>query len=395
VTLTGSLDRPPILAPRLRRYRVIDRVPKCQRIVLNRVCTWLRLPALIALSARAVIAAPTVPAQSTPQTPATLASDSVRIDYEAPGTCPAATSLHDAIRAQTKHFQLAQGEVWTRRFEISIRDEGEGFVGALTVHAQGAASERRELRARSCEEVVETFALILAVAIDPKVAQGSASSATARVEPTPPVENTAPAPTPSSNVRPVRRELATEQVPAPQAISGWTRLVGLGIEAQGAIAPQVAPTASAFFEIARQQSGSFGFAARITVFRSQAVTAVDDLGRELSFVWTAGRAEACLTALDEAAHFAIESSVGLEAGVLQAEAGDSVREGRSESRPWLSPIFSGRLQWIQAKPMLLELRAGVGLPLVRDEFRLLGPTRVVHKAPFLAGFAGFGLGVQF
>jgi hypothetical protein len=317
------------------------------------------------------------------------------VDFEAPSSCPTREIFYDDLRARTSHFSMVQGEGASRRFEISVRDEGQEFVGTITVAAGSGASERRELRARSCEEVLETFALIVAVAIDPNA---KLSTPRPPMRPPPPSE---PHPAPASVAvaavspptrQPVRREASASPPPERGAERlAWTGLLGVGVAARGGIAPNAATTGELSGELDHELAPAFGIAGRLELIRSASISAADAVGRRIDFTLTSGRFEACAFGAHLGRALVIETGVGLELGALSITSASSVTGARSQTRPWVAPAFAGVLRWAFVGPWAAELHAGALIPLVRDQYRFVDPPTAIAGTSSLTGFAGIAL----
>lgn len=280
-------------------------------------------------------------------------------------------------------MRLTEGSDWTSRFAIAVRDEGERFVGALTVHSNQSSSEQREVSAKSCEEVLETLALIVAVAIDPNA---SLSRRPPRREPpnasSPPP--TAPPPTPTKASRPVAPRAPVEPGRAP----AWHQWLALGIEARGAFSSDAATAGSVAFELERRMPGGWGWSMRLAALRSLESRISDPFGREATFQWSAGRIDAGPLLLAANEVVSVQPGLGLDLGAIEAEA------ERSATRLWVSALAFLRTRWNAFSPFSLEGTVGAFTPLTRDEFVLFDPNAVVYQERALLGFVALSLSAR-
>lgn len=104
---------------------------------------------------------------------------SVAWDAPAPPDCPGAAAVQRRIEALLGRA-LVEGEV---RVEGQVQPTAEGYVLRLRVRS-GEVVDERELKARRCEALGETAALVAAVMVDPQVAESM-------LAPPPPVPDTA------------------------------------------------------------------------------------------------------------------------------------------------------------------------------------------------------------
>lgn len=314
----------------------------------------------------------------------TVRQELQRVDFEAPQSCATAEVFLDEVRSRTPRLKLTHDDAWSTRFEVVVKDEGQRYVGALTVHNRQKSSERREVTARSCEEVLETLSLIVAVAIDP---QASLTRRAKKPEPPAPVAQSTAAPTvaPTPAIdRPVEPVTAPEVV---QPKPTWLGAVALGAEARSAFASDVALAGSLSFELERRMPTAWGWSLRASALRSLQSQVRDPFEREAHFRWTAGRLDGGLW-LHAGRAASLQGGLGLDVGAIEAE---SVL---SKTRAWVSALALFRARWWPAPPLSLEATAGAFAPLTRDRFVLFDPDTVVYRERALLGFLSVGVGLR-
>jgi hypothetical protein len=303
-----------------------------------------------------------------------------RIEFQAPATCATAEVFFDEVRSRTPRLRLTVGEDWTARFELAVRDDGEAFVGALTVYSDRTTSERREVKAKSCEEVLETLALIVAVAIDPNASLGRRPK---RLAPKPEDSPPAMVATPARAARPV----ATPP-PPPRARAAWHGRVALGVEARGALADDASLAGIVAFELERTLPERWGWTLRLSALRSLESRVSDPFGRDARFRWTAGRLDAGPMLFDRSHTTSLQGGLGLDLGTVEATS------ALSETRLWVSTLAFLRARWTPVPRFGLEMTAGAFTPIKRDKFALFDPDTVVYRERALSGFVGFALHVR-
>jgi hypothetical protein len=79
---------------------------------------------------------------------------------------------------------------------VAIREQGTGFAGLFQVRTGATATDKREVQAPSCAEVVDALAVVTAIALRPEAATPAAPSASAALPAPPlPADTHAPPPT--------------------------------------------------------------------------------------------------------------------------------------------------------------------------------------------------------
>lgn len=306
-------------------------------------------------------------------------SVSSAINFTAPETCPTAEVFYRDIRRRTSKLRLVDGSVWDMRFDVLVRDEGAKFVGALTVHSDASSSEERELTAKSCEEVLDMFALVVAVAIDPNASLSPRALPTTTLAPAPPS-----VPPPVAPSAPPATTPANPRVAAPQG--SWETMVGAQVEARGAFATDAALAGALSVQVERVHPG-WAWALRLSALRSLSSEVKDPAGRAATFRWTSARFDAFVGLRDQRAKVTVGPVIGFDAGVVEASA------ALSRARPWASLLVAARGRWRPLPRLEVEANVGAFTPIVRDEFTLFAPNFTIYRERAVAGFLGCGLGV--
>jgi hypothetical protein len=93
-----------------------------------------------------------------------LAVDDSRLQYDAPEGCPTRVELEAAVTARGGNFNTKL--VQSSTFQISIARQADGFHASLTVQSAARTSNPREVRAATCNEVVDALAVVTAIALN-------------------------------------------------------------------------------------------------------------------------------------------------------------------------------------------------------------------------------------
>jgi hypothetical protein len=111
-----------------------------------------------------------------------LAQAAVGLAYEAPEGCPAERDFVAAVAARGAAFDGGATNGPHRVMVVAIRKQGDGFAGVFQLRDGETATDKREVQAPSCAEVVDAMAVVTAIALRPEIA-ASASPPPAEVRP--------------------------------------------------------------------------------------------------------------------------------------------------------------------------------------------------------------------
>jgi hypothetical protein len=283
--------------------------------------------------------------------------------------CPTPEELEQALRERDLRFRApATGERATSlRIEVTPREHR--VLGVLELRLLEGEPTRRELLGASCEEVVRSLVLVVALALLPLASPAPATSSPSALPPPrpPPLPSPPPlAPRPAPSARwTTGAEVAVMNGLGPRLSPG------LGLWLQRAWGPWSARLGGGYWPHGATSAGPFRaefLAALLDASFCRRVTRTSEL--ELA---------ACAT---------------LQAGRLKAR-GLSVEEPRAEQRPWVAPRAGGRLTWAPPTGGLVEAHVGLFSPIFRDTFRFETPQVQVHQAPVLGFWGSVGGGFAF
>jgi hypothetical protein len=312
----------------------------------------------------------------------------VRIDYDAPPSCPDQSAFSWQVSARTTRARLVEASESARTFRIVISLVDSTHLGRLTIVEVDGRQSVRELQAPSCSELVDALALVTALAIDPR-----ADTRPLETLPQTPVSTTPPGSmplrrTPSS---PPHKESAHRQPPASAGRAAaartaplrWT--LGATITALSAVAPTPLIVLGPFGEATWDDHSLLAPTARVQVGISP-TSSIDAAGARAHFALRPlGLLETCPLRLSFASWASARPiCAAFHAGLVRASSSGTV-EPRSETRQWLALGLSARLFEAAVGALRLDLGAGVVFPLARDRY-LIEP-KVIHKVP-VAGFDG-------
>ena len=98
----------------------------------------------------------------------------IRIQYQAPGSCPDASAFLAAVLGRTPRARAAAPEELARIFQVTVVSRrGESF-GEISVKRHSDTKPVRLSAVGKCENVLNTLAQFAAISLDPAQALGSA-----------------------------------------------------------------------------------------------------------------------------------------------------------------------------------------------------------------------------
>ena len=100
-----------------------------------------------------------------------FAQAAVGLAYEAPEGCPAERDFVAAVAGRGANFEGGGAtNVPHRVMVVAIRKQGDGFAGVFQLRDGETATDKREVQAPSCAEVVDAMAVVTAIALRPEIA---------------------------------------------------------------------------------------------------------------------------------------------------------------------------------------------------------------------------------
>ena len=300
---------------------------------------------------------------------ADVATEAVRIVYEAPGTCPDETAFVAEVRARTGRARIVGAAEEGRVFIIKITPDGDRVVGRLdvVVGPDGVTTARR-VTAKACQDVASALALIVAVAIDPDALM---------TLPPPPPPAPLPAPAPLAPPKPAGpASLPSVLVPAP---AKWIWGAGAGAIMATAVGPGPSFGGRVSGEVARGLEGGWAPDARLSLLYLRSPDLPASRGTA-SLTLLAAELDLCPARAPIGARLALRPCLTFEAG---AELGASrgIANPRSAAAPWLGAGALARLQWALSPRFALELEGAALALLTRPSFHLDEPATVLQRAP--------------
>lgn len=346
---------------------------------------WLALvPVLLVASpAQAQLPAATEPKAAT--------EEAVRFQFAAPAECPDAAVFTARVRERTSRGRLAEPGELARTFNVQVTAAASGFAGQIEFLDDNGALVNRRLSGEQCDAVVSSLALITALALDATLREA---------DPEPEAAPPRPASTPKPAPLPPQASAKSEpKAPPPRPAAPKTLRARIGFGGAYGTSlrgPERFLLAQQGSLIGQLEWGN-GPALRVAAHLDQQELTVD-AGRVAQLRILAVESSVCPLQL-RSEDFALYPCAVVDLGSLRGEGqlGDNLTKADGDTIFWASVGAEVRgLVESEALPIWLELRAGVGFPLVAThKFVFRNPAALVYEAPHVTGVGGLAFGVRF
>ncbi|HVY29320.1 MAG TPA: hypothetical protein VHB79_22330 [Polyangiaceae bacterium] len=311
--------------------------------------------------------------------------EAVRFQYAAPAECPDAASFSARVRLRTaRGREAAPGEL-ARTFIVNVGAQGSGFVGAIEFLDDAGVRVSRRLGGEQCESVVDSLALITALALDATLreeepATTSADATEPRSEPELEPESQ------PAKLAPI----AALSPPAPRPRERWLRSARLGV-----LGSYETTLAASPFGLLGQLDWRSGWALRLDGHFASSELTLDD-GRRAKLRQLGLEASVCHSVF-ERDDFVLSPCAWLDVGSLRAEGQKSEQLTHTGAKTimWVSVGPELRAAWEPQLPLWVELRATLGFPLNSYTFVFERPDATVYDVPTITAALGAAAGVRF
>ena len=329
------------------------------------------------------------------------AIEPVRIEYQGTAGCPGERQvIHDILGRTARARRARPGEA-ARLFRLSTRFVEGRSIGRLEIVAQDGASTVREVRGKSCGEVIDALTLIARIATDPEqdlTSDASASPQPAAAQPPAPARERSPTRPDASKTRsdqiasqPRATRSTTGRADQPGTSMPFQPAIGAQAIVSTLISPGVAPGANIFAEVVGHPPSWLCVRAGL---RAALSTETETSAGTARFSMVAARVGACLPRLPLSIRWTLCPFAGAEAGVVNARGFDTLGP-RTATRPWLAAGVGLRVEWSITSRLFAELEVEGSAPVIRDRFVFDEPPTTVHETPAIGANVGVGLGYRF
>lgn len=312
----------------------------------------------------------------------------VQVEFDAAAGCANANDFFTSLRFRTHLVREATGDEARTTLQVRLLGMRRYILGELRMVDDRGQTDTRRVQGANCDDVVQALALAAAVALDPSVLLPAT------------VTIPAPAPTgpaaPPPAIAPAVEESVNMRKPAGPLSPSASRIeprYELGVASVGSalLSSGISPGVTIFGRWTPAGGGRF---------RPTLGLAVTYLRNDL--LGSPGAAQASLTGLIvTACGMAWGASIvtvepcGLVIAGLFSVRGHQVVRTSSVDLLWLSAGAVLRTQAHLGHSFVLDLEAGVSVPILSREFYTTLPSHVVEKTPTISPMVDLGLAYGF
>ena len=278
---------------------------------------------------------------------------------------------------------------------MHIEQSGNRWVASLNVQ-----DGERTLEGNSCEEITETVALVLALALDPTASNRAATNPNSETASTPSPESSAASATAGNDDRgsrpvviapigtPARRRdrdaNTVKRLPLPEAQKGSPRrfTLGGGVSVVGEVGSLPKPSYAGTGRV-RVAHNDWSVSVGYSLSRAQNTT-VETLGVGAHFALEYFFVEPCLATL--VVGYRTEFCANFEWGKMEGT-GIGLKQAYSGSTAWLAMGGASGAFFKVIEPLFIVPRFGLTFPLYRPAFEIDGLAQPVHRPGWASGRA--------
>ena len=312
---------------------------------------------------------------------AALAADAVpiRVNYDAPASCPNQDAFYEAVQARTERVRKAQGNEPRVDVNVRVTRADRRFHGEMREVVNQGETSARNVDGETCKEVVEALAFTVALSLDPEA--HPPVPPTAAVEPAPPKPDT-----PSAVTPPV-----TEPSHPPGPAARLELEVGMSVLATVVESSGFATGAALSVMLLRQANANTSGAIQLSLLFAGTglLTAPDDHRTRFGAL----ALDAC-PFRHRTGNWEIAPCALGTVGFLELT-GRGVDQPATVSRAWMSAGLDLQLSSLLGRGVVFESAFGATVPLARHRYYTNAPDQVVAATPVISALVRLGLGYRF
>ncbi|HEX3775988.1 MAG TPA: hypothetical protein VHV51_16060 [Polyangiaceae bacterium] len=298
----------------------------------------------------------------------------LRIEYDAPASCPSEAELYDAIRARTDHARRAAGDEPAVDVNVRLTRGERGFTGEVRETVNHNESSARSVEGATCKEVVEALSLTIALSVDPNA---HAPRETPAPKPAPEAVVCPPAPEPRTVIVERAPELHVE--------------LGLDTVATEALSSELGTGGALSATFVRDIGESYDSSLELSLLFADSGLVSEPSDHRSEFVALA--LDACPVGFRFGGIELAPCALGL-GGVLGAT-GRGIAEPATVSRGWWSAGLDFKLSVLLGRGFVFESALGASAALEKRRFYETAPTRIIAETPVISPILRLGLGYRF
>jgi hypothetical protein len=311
-------------------------------------------------------------------------TESVRLLYQAPPSCPSRADFVAAVVARTSRASLDASEEAARTFVVDVQARQLTWTGRLVIRTKNGADSRREVTGSSCAEVVDALAFFSTLAIDPSASltpvPGAPTSAS-RASPVPPERRAPEVPSPWA-APPIGPPAVHEH---PRRSAAWQLLLGSGGTVAVGVTRAVLVSAAPSVEVAYDGSGWFSPTLSLGLRWGRTGTQTTPSGA-FTVAWTVVEIASCPLRARLGAELALRLCAIAEVGRLGAQP-FLVPLPRAQEGDWSGLGGLARLEQLFAGRVVLWMEAGLVAALERTAYYFQPSDVAVQQAAPVGGRA--------
>jgi len=305
----------------------------------------------------------------------------IRVNYDAPASCPNQEAFYEGVRARTERVRKAQGN--EPRVDVNVRvTRGEhGFHGEMREVVNQSETAARSVDGATCKEVVEALSFTVALSFDPEAHAAHDLDETplppkpaAPVPITPPVPPSAPAP-------------PAKELPAPLELELGLSVLGTVVESAGF----ASGGALSAMLLRRADSGARSSGVQISLLYAGTglLTAPDDHSTRFGAL----ALDACPFRYHTGKWELSPCALGM-IGFLELS-GRNLAEPETVNRAWWSLGLDLQASLLLGRGLVFESALALTVPLLRHRYYTNSPDNVLTRTAVVSPLLRLGLGYRF
>ena len=302
----------------------------------------------------------------------------IRINYDAPASCPNQDAFYDALRARTQRVRKAQGNEPRVDVNVRLTRSERRFHGEMREVVNQDETSSRNVDGETCKEVVEALAFTVALSLDPEAHA-----------PVPPEVEPPPAPKPDTVAVP----LTSPSEAAKTSIPGARLELEIGLSVLGTVVETAgfATGAALSVMLLRETSASKSGAVQLSLLFAGTglLTAPDDHRTRFGAL----ALDAC-PFRHRSGSFEIAPCALGTLGFMELT-GRGVEQPATVDRAWLSVGLDVQMFWLLGRGIVFESAVGASVPLARHRYYTNTPDQVIAATPAISPLIRLGLGYRF
>ena len=303
----------------------------------------------------------------------------IRVNYDAPGSCPNQDAFYEAVRARTDRVRKAQGDEPRVDVNVRVTRGDRNFHGEMRQVVNQSETAARSVDGETCKDVVEALSLTVALSLDPEAHA-----------PTPP-EETPPAKEPST---PAVAATATPTAAPPVSVVNAAPLeLRLGVSVLGTVVDTSAFSSGGALSVMLLREADANTSSAVQLSLLFASTGLPTSPDDHRTRFGALALDACPFRY-RSGSFEIGPCALAAVGFLELT-GRRLVEPLTVNRAWWSAGVDLQLSWRLGGGFLFDGALAGTVPLARHRYYTNSADQVVAETPVISPLVRAGLGYRF